>query len=228
MIYLNEKELDNLHIGDKEIEAVFLGDKEIWTNNPWYLLPLGERTGYDNVADLGYNPALLTAGNFVALGQPNHIHGYCEVVYSVATTSRVAYYIRKSYNPTTGKLEFYYQNYSRNIIESIPMQLYVLSHQKVPNAVKVKKKNVLYLGFAQSFNVKNVYEDYANLTENNFYLTSGNWSMFEDGPSETGAGPVEGYGWIAKSYDKNTGVLSFYNTSSPNNATGALGVWLIA
>ena len=227
MIYLNNKELENLHVGDKEIESVFLGEKEIWTNNPWYLLSLGTVTGVQNVASLGYNPALLTADNFLALNQPTQKYGYCEVVYSVATTSRVAYNIQKSYTPSTGALSFYYQTYSRNTIEATAMPLYILSHQKVPNSIKIKDKNRIFLGRAKSFDVKRFYSDYANLTENNFYFSSGEWAMFEDGPSETGAGPVEGYGWISKSYNPNTGILTFFNNSSPATVTGALSVWLI-
>ena len=227
MIYLNNKELNSLHVGDKEIESVFYGDKEVWTNNPWYLLPLGTVTGVSNVTELGYNPALLTEDNFLALSQPTQKYGYCEVVYSVATTSRVAYYIRKSYNPQTGALSFYYNTYSRNINEATAMPLYILSHQKVPNSIKIKDKNRIYLGRAKSFDVSRFYADFANLTANNFYFSSGDWAMFEDGPSETGAGPVEGNGWIVKSYNASTGILTFYNNASPANATGALSVWLI-
>ena len=225
-IYQGNNEIENLMFGETQIETVYKGDQEVWNNNAWYLIYLGTVTSY-NVTNLGVDPTQLTADNFLALSQGSHISGYCEKVYSSSSTSEVSYNIVKSYNPNNGVISFYYHTDSRNENKATPFPLYLISHQKVNGATKVKDKNKIYLGKSTSFNVASFYEDYQNLSADNFYFSGGDRSNYAEGPDVSGAGPVNTEGWIEKSYNPNTGALSFYNRTSPWHVVGALNVWLI-
>lgn len=73
---------------------------------------------------------------------------------------------------------------------------------------------IIYLGNAQSFNVKNVYDDYANLTADNFlFLSAGSCSGSDtktvsyDHDNQY----VTIYSGMSKSYTPSTGALSFYS-----------------
>ena len=223
-IYIGNKEVENFMLGSTQIDTIYKGTQEVWNNNAWYLYYLGNGTEF-NIRSLGVNVNLLNADNFISRGQPTQKYGYCEKVYSVATTSRVAYQMQKSY--TNGNLVYYYQTYSRNTIEATGMDLYLISHQKITNATKIKNKNYISLGSGQTFDIKTKYANYGSLTANNFYMVNFNWTMFEAGPDETGAGPVEGYGWIEKSYDASTGILTFRNKNNWNVNPGNVNAVLI-
>lgn len=223
-IYKGSKEVENCMLGSKQVDTIYKGTQEVWNNNAWYLYYIGNGT-YFNIRDLGVDVSKLNTSNFIARGQPNQKYGYCERVYSVATTSRVAYQMQKSFS--NGALNFYYQTYSRNTIEATPMDLYLISHQKITNATKVKFKNYISLGSGQTFDIKTKYSNYRNLSVNNFYMIDFSWTLFEAGPDETGAGPVEGYGWIEKSYDASTGILTFRNKNNWNVNPGNINAVLI-
>ena len=223
-IYKGSKEVENIMLGSKQVETIYKGTQEVWNNNTWYLYHLGTGT-YFNINSLGVDVSKLTSDNFISLGQPTAKHGYCEKVYSVSTTSRVAYQMEKSFSG--GYLNFYYRTYSRNTDEATAMDLYLISHQKITNATKVKFKNYISLGSGQTFDIKSKYSDYQNLTANNFYMISFNWTLFQDGPDVSGAGPVEGDGWIEKSYDSSTGTLTFRNKNSWNVNPGNINAVLI-
>ena len=225
-IYKGSKEAENFMIGPTQVETIYLGNKEVWDNNAWYLYHMGVGTWF-NIGSFGVDTSKLNADNFLSLGQPTQKYGYCEKVYSVSTTSRVDYQMVKSYS--NGHLDFYYKTYSRNTIESTAMDLYLISHQKITNATKVKFKNFIYLGKAQAFDVKTKYADYQHLNANNFYLTNFDTTRFEDPDADpnVGSGPVEGYGWIEKSYDQNTGILTFRNRNSWGTNFGNVATYLI-
>lgn len=223
-IYFGDKEISNILNGSTELSTIYYGDKEVWNNNAWYLKSLGTVTSY-NCSNLGIDVSQLTADNFVALSQGSQISGYCEKVYSSSSTSEVSYEIIKSYSG--GIINFYYHTTSRNENKATALPIYLISHQKVEGATKIKDKNKIYLGKSTSFNVTGVYSDYANLTANNFYFSGGDRSNYAEGPDVSGAGPVNTLGWITKSYNASTGILTFYNTTSPQHVVGALDVWLI-
>lgn len=225
-IYLGNKEVENFMIGSTQVDTIYKGNQEVWNNNALYLYHMGVGSWF-NVSSLGVDVSKLNADNFLSRGQPTQKYGYCEKVYSVSTTSRVAYQMVKSFS--NGYLDFYYQTYSANTIESTPMDLYLISHQKITNATKIKYKNFIYLGRNKSFDVKTKYSDYQNLTVDNFYMTNFDWSMFEDPDPDpnVGSGPVEGYGWIEKDYDKNSGILTFRNRNSWGINYGSVAAYLI-
>ena len=124
-----------------------------------------------------------------------------------------------------GVINVKYHTIIRNTDESTAMPLFLITQQKVAGATKISGKNRIYLGYGTSFNVASKYSGYRNLSADNFYFTTGGSVEVDDGPDVSGAGPVEGTGYVAKSYNSSTGQLSFYNTNSYMNAS--LYVWLI-
>ena len=211
-IYQGSKEIENFMIGSTQVETIYLGDKEVWNNNAWYLYALGSNTYY-NIRNLGIKYDELNADNFISLGQPSAVYGECEKVYSSTTTSNVVWDVIKSYS--NGDLNFYYRAFSRNTDTSVGLNtIYLLSHQKISGARKVKDKNVVDLGLGTSFNISRIRSDYKNLNANNFYMTTAGRAYIEEGPDLSGAGPVSGTAYIYKSYDANSGILNFYNAAS--------------
>ena len=222
-IFKGNKKIENILKGTQQIESVFLGEAEVWNNNTWYLKYLGVGTSF-NLNNMGLDVSKLSADNFMATGSNGSIYGYCEKVYSSTTPSQAWFPITKSYS--NGVITFHYGTYSRNIIQSKAIPIYLISHQKIEGATKIKDKNFIYLGKGKTFNVASVYSDYANLTADNFYFKGGDMSVVADGPDVSGAGPVEANGYITKSYNSGNGSLTFYNTASWVTTTGALDVWL--
>ena len=221
-IYYGDKEISNILNGSTEIGSVFYGDKEVWTKDTWYLKSLGTVTSY-NCSNLGIDVSQLTADNFVARSQGTGVNGYCEVVYSSSATSNVQWIIEKSYSG--GVITFRYHTFSRNTDTYTAMPLFIITQQKIEGATKIKGKNRISLGYGTSFDVASKYADYSNLTADNFYFSGGGTVSVSDGPDPSGAGPVSGTGYIAKSYNSSNGTLSFYNTCSYQSA--GVNAWLI-
>ena len=223
-VYIGSKEVENFMIGSTQIDNIYKGTQEVWNNNALYLYHLGVGT-YFNIRSLGVDISKLNASNFLSVGQPSQKQGYCEKVYSSATPSFVDWKYEKSFS--NGYLNCLYHTWSRNTDVSTAMDLYMISHQKVTNATKIKFKNYISLGSGQSFDIKQKYSGYRNLTVNNFYIIDCAQTSISDGPDVSGAGPVEGYGWIEKIYDANSGILTFRNRNNWNVNSGNVNAVLI-
>ena len=204
MIYLNGKELDNLHIGEKEIQRVLLGESLIWENNR--IVNLGAGTTW-NIREL--YPRLydkLTADNFFFL---TFSDAYTSVSVTVQSGGSERLYIyggvSKSYNPTTGILTFYpYLNSSGANLTAVMV---------------TKPEKLVYLGLGTSFNVRTYFPNsYMNLTVDNFIVKGiSHWN----GGGSTGlvCNEVRNYAGrfdandrlsFTKSYNPSTGVLTIY------------------
>lgn len=222
-IYYGTNEIEAIANGLEGIESIYYGDNLVWTSNALYLKSLGTVKEFD-ITTLGIDPSVLDASNFIALEQSTHIRGYSDVVYSSASTCYVRFSINKSYNSTTGKITMFYDCSAYTTAPDTALPIYLISGEKVEGAVKIKEK--IDLGENNTFDVSS-YDGYQNFTVDNFYFESGNSVERSVGPSISGAGPVEMYGWIEKSYDSSTGTLAFYNRGSGTSSKGNLHVWLL-
>lgn len=204
MIYLNNKELDNLHIGETTIQRVLLGESLIWENNK--IVNLGAGTTW-NIRELYPNLYdRLTADNFYFLTF-NSVSTSVVVNVQTGGSERLYIYggVTKSYNPQTGILTFY---------------PYLNSSSATLTAVMVTKpEKLVSLGTGTSFNVRAKFPtNYMNLTADNFIVKSiSHWN----GGGATGlvCNEVRNYAGrfdandrlsFTKSYNASTGVLTVY------------------
>ena len=179
MIYLNEKELDLLHIGDKDIERVLLGDKLIWQNNQ--VFDLGSTNRYDVKTLLPDIYETLTTDNFFFLT--------FSTAYGEGSALRSG--LSKQYYPSSGYLEFY---------------SWVQNHEFSTHAICVTKPNKLpHIGVGQTFNIRNMYpSSYMNFTADNFVVKDINHNNYIYTGSEQGYN----YLIFNKTYDPSTGILN--------------------
>lgn len=218
MIYLNDNELQNLHIEDKEIQRVLFGDKLVWENNK--IVDLGWGKSW-NIAELFPNLYQdLTVDNFFLLSA-NSVSGSDRI----DGTGRLALAsgIAKSYDSSTGALSFYTSYNYGEMTNTV-------------RAVLVSKVDKLtYVGYGTSFNVRNLFpNDYQNMTVDNFLVkTIRHWNsdtglpMFYDyfgNRSVSGTWTASGNFTFHKSYNASTGVLTVYFNSS-GSASGVSDTW---
>lgn len=218
MIYLNNKELGNLHIGEDEIQSVWIGDKVIWENNKIVDLGWGKSWNIKNLFPNLYNK--LTVDNFFLLSA-NSVNGSDTVV----GTGRLglASGIEKSYNASTGVLSFYTSyNYGQmtNTVKAVMVS---------------KLDKIKYVGYGTSFNVKSLFpNDYMNMTANNFFVkTIRHWNSdtglpygydYHGSRSISGTWTADGNFTFYKSYNASTGQLTVYFNSS-GSASGVSDTW---
>lgn len=221
MIYLDNKELDNLHVGSQEIQKAYVGDKLVWENNR--IIVLGQGDEFD-VASVYPNYADLTVDNFFFLTQdPTTITGSASAY--VDETGHLAYLtiwtgIEKTYDASIGKLTLYQSDtyYSKSTIAPTTFT------KKTANMTAVlvtKPDKLIYLGLGMTFNIKNLFpNDYQNYTVDNFIAR--NWYYENGGASgqkgyllngaRNHAGSYSGSATTTfiKNYDASTGILNFY------------------
>lgn len=216
MIYKGNKELNSLHIGDKEIERVLLGDELIWENFKYY--SLGEGTSI-NIASIYPDYADLTGDNFFiksASGNPTFADSIVASEYGprLGGSSGLA----KSYNSDSGVI-------SANLwasgasVNRKPVTLVL-----IPNLQKqIESGKIVHLGSGRSFSLKNITDNWANLTNDNFLISSASYAQMTQRYYEGGAYSCAGYATIGFSYDQSNGVLSaFHNLIFTNNGGGWL------
>ena len=216
MIYKNNEELQNLHIGENEIQRVLLGEHLIWENNKIIDLGWGKTWNIQNLFPNLYQD--LTIDNFFLLGA-TQVSGSDTLV----GTGEVSIYdgIQKSYNATTGVLSF--NTYCNGTTGNV-------------RAVMVSKVDKLtYVGFGTSFNVKNLFpNDYMNMTADNFLVkTMKHWNAsselsitysYHGRRSYSGTWTADGTFRFYKSYNAETGILTVYFNSS-GSASGVSDTW---
>lgn len=217
MIYLNEKELQSLHIGDKEIQRVLFGDKLVWENNK--IVNLGYGQSFD-LSSIWHKYGELTANNIfyldlvtVSVSASVNAPGYLSVMG----------WLHKTYDNSTGLLEtdHYAWGSSHNETNVNPVLVTDLS-------------KIEYIGTAKTFNIKNLYpDDYQNFTANNFLLkidASLEWLLNDYRASGSYSATVTHS--LEKSYDPLTGILTcqIRNQSTGSaifNYTYATSVYLV-
>lgn len=215
MIYLNNKELENLHIGEQEIQRVLLGESLIWENNRIVNLGSGKTWNIQNLFPSLYSR--LTADNFFFLSF-NNVSESVRVTVQEGGSDRLWIYggLTKSYNPSTGVLNLY---------------PYLNSQSANLTAVMVTKPEKLtYVGTGTSFNVRNLFpNDYQNMTANNFLVkTLSHWNG--GGANGIVCNEVRNYAGtfsandllsFSKSYNPSTGQLTIYakDNGGTDNAT---------
>lgn len=212
MIYRNNKELQNLHVGDKEIQRVLLGESLIWENNKIVVLSEGRTWDIRSLYPTLYNT--FTLDNFFLLSA-NRVTGSSSV--TVAYEGDVKYLsitggLSKEYIASTGTLnEYLFNNSNRSNV--IPV-------------VVSKPEKLIYCGLGTSFDMKTFFPNsYQSLTVNNFIIKTvrhfngsgrayglicnnsrtfpGNWSATN---TET----------LVKTYNASTGILSCYLNDTGN------------
>lgn len=181
MIYLNQKELANLHIGEKEIQRVLLGEDLIWQNNQ--VFDLGSTNRYDVKTLLPDIYQDLTEDNFFFLTF-NTAYGEGSVLRSG---------ISKAYYPQTGYLEFY--SWEQN-------------HEFATHAICVTKPQRLpHIGIGQSFDIRSMFPNsYMNFTADNFVVKN----IIHNNNIYSGSEQGYNYLIFNKTYDASTGQLSCY------------------
>ena len=212
MIYLNNKELDNLHIGEKEIQRVLLGESLIWENNKIVNLGFGKSWDIQNLFPNIYNE--LTADNFFFLSF-NNVTGSTSV--NVAYTGDTKYLridggLSKAYDPSTGILNAYLYNNSNK--------------SDVCAVLVTKPEKLVYLGLGTSFDVKTRFPDrYQSMTADNFVVQTirhwnGNGRSFGliCNNSRSSVGSWSGYNVesFVKTYDASNGILTCYLNDTGN------------
>lgn len=218
MIYNNNQELQNLHIGENEIQRVLLGEHLIWENNKIVDLGWGKSWDIKSLFPNLYQD--LTIDNFFLLSA-NNVSGSDTVV----GTGRLglASGIVKSYDASTGVLSFYTSYNYGQMTNTV-------------RAVMVSKLDKLtYVGYGTSFNVKNIFpNDYQNMTVDNFLVkTIRHWNSdtglpygydYHGSRSISGTWTADGNFTFHKSYNASTGVLTVYFNSS-GSASGVSDTW---
>lgn len=221
MIYLNENELSDLHVGDKEIQRVLFGDKLVWENNK--IVALGTGKSFDLTSVLRkYNE--LTVDNIFYLnmasvtGSDSRTNVGQEVGYIA-----VIGWMHKIYNQETGLLEtdHYANSGSANVSPVLVTDL----------------SKIEYVGTAKTFDIKSLYPDeYQRFTADNFLLKidASREYLFNHFRGQPGTWWASVTQSLEKSYDPATGILTCQirsvgtsNVSSDNfNTTGATSVYL--
>lgn len=230
MIYLNGKELENLHAEEKQIDRVMYGDKLVWENNK--IIELGTASSFD-IASIYPNYSELTADNFFLVSSsPTSISGT-----STATVHDSQYYcyitiwtgMYKSYNAQTGQLSWYQRNtYSDSYTaHSGGDTRYATANI---NAVLITKPEKLtYLGLGTTFNLKNMFpNEYQNFTVDNFvasnwYYNNGGQQGYLTHSSAHYQGVWRGSATTSfiKTYDASTGILNFYYNGAYSGDMGS-------
>lgn len=212
MIYLNNKELGNLHVGEKEIQRVLLGESLIWENNKVVVLGWGKSWNIRDLYPNLYNQ--LTADNFFFLSA-NTVTGSDSV--SVAYQGDTQYIsirggLSKSYNPSTGVLSMYLYNNSNS--------------SNVCAVMVSKPEKLIYMGLGTSFNVRSKFPNaYQSMTVDNFIVrTVSHWNntgssnglICNNSRSYPGNWSGTNRETFTKSYNPNTGVLTCYLNDTGN------------
>lgn len=196
MIYLNDNELDNLHIGDKEIQRVLLGESLIWENNKVVSLGWGRNFNISGTLPNKYTQLSTSNIFFLSMSNLTTTEGFSGTGYLTIRTG-----FTKTYNASNGAMQ---------------MNPWCQRDVGTVSAVVVTKPSKLtYLGTATSFNVKSRFpNDYMNFTVNNFLISGIN--QYNNGLILNAYRGVEG-SWNAtnhhdfiKSYNNSTGVLTCY------------------
>lgn len=216
MIYKGEKELDTLHIGTKEIERVLLGEDLIWENFKYFLLGTGTSI---NITSIYPDYANLTAGNFFiksTSGNPTFSASIVASQYGPRLGGASS--LEKSYNQSTGVISSNFwasgDSYDRRAVTLV----------LIPDLQKqIDSGKVVHLGSGRSFSLKNITDNWENLTNDNFLISSVSYANMNQRYYEGGAYTCAGYGQLGYSYNQSNGVLSAYhNLIFTNNGGGWL------
>lgn len=116
--------------------------------------------------------------------------------------------------------------YGTNQIDSIYYQGTQLDEVYFGDNLVYSSSKTVELGTNTSFNIKDLYPNlYSKLTADNFFALSAGTASGTNGitmrESDTEREWAGFSGALAKSYNANTGILSFYNYCSPGNSMGA-------
>ena len=188
MIYLNAKELVNLHAEDKEIQRVLLGDKIVWENIQ--VIDLGVGQTFDLSSYPNYQSFTVDDFFFTETTQ-------ARLTGSQATGNVYTYSgFSKSYNSSTGILTI------RNYAQSGSSYAYGNVHAYLV----LKWDRMIYLGEGKTFNVT-AYDGWENFTADNFLIQStygGNIGGIRD------PGGWSATSEIVKNYNQANGVFTCY------------------
>lgn len=223
MQQFNLKELQECHNGTTEIQKIMYGSSLVWEN--YKLVDLGTAQTFD-VKNYTDNWRNLTANNFFIIGNSNtaSISGSDS---DSSYINYVSYGYTKSYNNTTGILEFY--------IWIVNSHWDRWGYAPVHVAMVEKREKLISLGAITSFNAR-TYPNYADFTWKNFLmlrpnLSSGEWKQI--------GGVRPPYNWnataqISSSYSSGvfncqyTGIYNHenYDSGTPRTVTLPLVTYL--
>lgn len=213
MIYRNNQELQNLHVGDKEIQRVLLGESLVWENNKIVLLGTGTSWNIRTLFPTLYNR--LTVDNFFLLSA-NTVTGSDTVRVNYEGDTHYIYItggLSKSYNPSNGQLSMYlYNNDNTSSVRAVMV---------------TKPEKLTYLGYGTTFNVKTRFPNtYQSMTANNFVIrTLNHWNssggrsyglICNNSRSYTGTWSGTNTETLNKSYNASTGILTCYLNDTGN------------
>lgn len=239
MIIKDNKELANKVINGKEVQNIKYidgsGDEhEIWTNSLGSLVDLGIGQSF-NVSNLP-NYQSLTADNFFVYYIEGTNGGGGSTSQAMANDGTSKSNLYKSYNQSTGVLTCYnemkadwrasdqtkYSNKNTNVRVKV-----FIPNTKVEGNSKVIK--YIDLGVGQSFDVSEVFSGYRKLTTNDFYISTYEQISYHEHTGTSGSVSVYLTLGLVKSYDANTGILTYYcNSSYPNKpATSNVHAFLL-
>ena len=216
MILLDGKELENLREQNKEIQRVMYGTKPVWENFKAY--KLGTGTSF-NVASIYPNYNQLTVDNFFIKSvtrNPTFSDSIVASQYGPRLGGGAG--LTKTYNASTGVLSANYHASGSGTDTSTVTIVFIPDIQK-----QIENGRVVYLGNGRSFDMRNISVDWANLTNDNFLISSANYTSMNQRYYEGGAYSCSGYGQLGFSYNSSTGVLQAYsNLIFTNNGGGWL------